>query len=237
MDAQTFADEPMTTKPARGRVNESLLQPLERPALAWIAPRLPPWITSDGLTALGVAGALITLAGYALSNWSLGFLWLASLGLIIQWFGDSLDGTLARVRGRERPRYGYFIDHTTDIFTQLMIILGLGLLPFVQFEIACLTLIGYYMISIYEHIRANVTQTLRVSVGYLGPTEARVAVIALNTAAFFWPPRPVVAWWAPLTVVDLILLGFFALACVMVTTAYLTDLRKFSAEDPPRSSR
>ncbi len=225
------------TKPARSRVNESLLQPLERPTLAWLAARMPGWVTSDMLTALGVVGALVTLGAYALAGWRPGFLWLASAGLVIQWLGDSLDGTLARLRGRERPRYGYFIDHATDIFTQLFIILGLGLLPFVQFEVACLALIGYYMISVYEHIRSNVTQTLRISVGYLGPTEGRIALIVLNAAAFFWPPKAVLTLWAPLTAVDLILLVFFALACVMVTTSYFADLRTLSAEDPPPAPR
>jgi len=225
------------TKSVRGRVNESLLQPLERPTLAWIVRRLPDWVTSDNLTAFGIFGAVLTFVSYGLTNWSVGFVWLASLGLVIQWFGDSLDGTLARFRGHERPRYGHFIDHTTDIFTQLLIILGIGMMPFVQFDSACLALIGYYMISTYEHIRANVTQTLRISVGVLGPTEGRVVVILVNTLVFFWPPTPIITLWAPLTIVDIALLLFFALACVLTTTSYISDLRQLSAEYPPRSRR
>lgn len=223
------------TKPARGRVNDSILQPLERPILAWLAQRLPAWVTSDMLTALGVAGALVTLAGCALSGWRLGFVWLASLGLIIQWFGDSLDGTLARLRKRERPRYGYFIDHSTDIFVQLFIILGLGFLPFVRFEVACLTLIGYYMIAAYVQIVANVTQTLHIAVGRLGPTEGRIGLLVLNAAVFFWQPGVVVTWWAPLSVIDLILLGFFFAAFATVLASYVADARRLAAEDPPPS--
>lgn len=224
------------SQPARGRVNDSLLQPLERPVLAWLARRLPAWVTSDMLTALGVAGALVTFAAYVLSGWCLGFVWLASAGLIVQWFGDSLDGTLARLRKRERPRYGYFIDHSTDIFVQLLIILGIGFLPVVRFEIACLTLIGYYMIATYVQIVANVTNTLQITVGRLGPTEARVGLLLLNAWVFFAPPGVAVHWWAPLTPVDLILLGFFAASVVSVLASYIADARRLSAEDPPRGT-
>ncbi len=110
------------------RVNDILLGPLERPALHWLAAHMPAWITPDICTLIGLGGAVMTLAGYGLSNVHPGFLWLASLGFLINWFGDSLDGTLARHRHIERPRYGYFVDHTTDAAVQVMIFLGLGLI-------------------------------------------------------------------------------------------------------------
>ena len=96
------------------RVNDSVLGALERPALAWMAVRLPAAVVPDHLTAFGAVGAVLTAAGYVLSRRSLSWLWLACAGLFINWLGDSLDGTLARLRHIERPRYGFFIDHTSD---------------------------------------------------------------------------------------------------------------------------
>ncbi len=102
------------------RVNDILLGPLERPALAWLAAHMPAWVSPDTLTGIGVLGAVIIFLSYSLSNVHSGFLWLASLGFVINWFGDSLDGTLARYRRCERPKYGYFIDHTVDAFNEFL---------------------------------------------------------------------------------------------------------------------
>src|SRR5919198_5149184 len=102
------------------RVNDILLGPLERPALQWLAAHMPAWITPDDCTLIGILGALLTLVSYGLSNLNPNFLWLASLGFFINWFGDSLDGTLARYRHIERPRYGYYIDHVIDVICQVM---------------------------------------------------------------------------------------------------------------------
>jgi len=88
------------------RVNDIILGSLERPTLQWLAVHMPKWITPDICTAMGVLGALLALIGYGLSNYSPIFLWLASLGFILNWFGDSMDGTLARYRRVERPLYG-----------------------------------------------------------------------------------------------------------------------------------
>ena len=96
------------------RVNDILLGPLERPALQWLAAHLPAWATPDMMTVIGIIGALVITLGYGLSQFHPAFLWLATLGFIINWFGDSLDGTLARIRHIERPKYGFYIDHVTD---------------------------------------------------------------------------------------------------------------------------
>jgi len=167
------------------RVNDILLGPLERPALKWLCARMPAWMTPDILTAIGFFGTLVTAAGYILCFIDRGFLWLASLGLVINWFGDSLDGNLARYRHIERPKYGYFVDHTIDAFSQVIIILGIGLSPYVQFEIACLGLIGYLLLGTVLFNRTHVTGVLVLSQSKLGPTEARALVILTNTLVFF----------------------------------------------------
>jgi len=167
------------------RVNDILLGPLERPALKWLAAHLPAWVSPDICTAIGVLGAVIILVSYGLSRNSDYFLWLASLGFVINWFGDSLDGTLARYRHIERPIYGFFIDHITDAVSQVMIFLGLGLTHYIRFEVACLTLIAYLLLSVLAYVRTCVVGEFRISYGKLGPTEIRVLAILLNTVMYF----------------------------------------------------
>lgn len=167
------------------RVNDILLGPLERPALQWLAVRMPAWITPDICTAIGVLGTVFISLGYILSNADRNFLWLASFGFVVNWFGDSLDGTLARYRHIERPKYGFFIDHTIDTFCQVMIFLGMGLSPYISFNVASLALIGYLTLGILAYVRIAVAGEFQLSYGRLGPTEIRVLAILLNTSMYF----------------------------------------------------
>ena len=167
------------------RVNDILLGPLERPALQWLAARMPSWMNPDILTGIGIVGALTIFASYWLSNLHPAFLWLASLGLVINWFGDSLDGTLARFRKIERPKYGFFIDHTVDAFSEMFVVLGLGLSPYVRFDVACMALIGYLLLSVLIYVQTYVEGVFKISYGKLGPTEVRVILMILNTVMFF----------------------------------------------------
>jgi archaetidylinositol phosphate synthase len=167
------------------RVNDSLLGPLERPALKWLAANLPTWVSPDVCTVIGILGALVVMISYALSMINGNFLWFASLGFVINWFGDSLDGTIARHRHIERPIFGFFIDHTTDAFNELMIFLGLGLTPYVHFSIACLALIGYLLLSVLVYVRMCVMGEFKISSNKMGPTEFRLIAILLNTGMYF----------------------------------------------------
>lgn len=184
------------------RINDILLGPLERPALQWLAARMPPWMTPDKLTAIGTFGALVIFTGYVLTHSHKGYLWLASFGFLINWFGDSLDGTLARYREIERPKYGYFVDHTVDSFNEMIIILGLGLSLYMRFEIAALILIGYLLMSIFVFISTSVTGEFRISYGMLGPTEVRVIAVILNTLIFFFGNPTFLVGQITLSVVD-----------------------------------
>ncbi len=175
----------MSDKQSHKRVNDILLGPLERPALQWLAAHMPTWMTPDLLTIIGILGAVIILTGYVLSNENAAFLWLATFGFVVNWFGDSLDGTLARYRKIERPKYGFFVDHTVDAFSQLLIFAGIGLSPYISFELAMLALVGYLLMSIFVYVDTYVTGVFKISYGKLGPTEMRAIAIILNIAFLY----------------------------------------------------
>ncbi len=167
------------------RVNDILLGPLERPALKWLAAHTPAWIGPDHMTLIGILGTLVIVAGYWLSNLHTGYLWLASLGFVINWYGDSLDGTIARYRHKERPVYGFFVDHTVDAFSEVLVFIGMGLSPFVRLDLALLALVGYMLLSILVYLRTCIKGEFVISYGKLGPTEARLIAIGANTLIFF----------------------------------------------------
>ena len=125
---------------------------------------MPPRVTPDQLTVLGLVGSAIVFTGYVLSSHDPGFLWLANFGLFVNWVGDSMDGTLARYRKIERPKYGFFLDHTTDLLTEVMFALGLGLSSFVRFEIACLALIVYLLMAAFIFLRAQVSGLMQITI-------------------------------------------------------------------------
>jgi archaetidylinositol phosphate synthase len=219
--------------PDGGRLNNGLLQPLERPALQWLAARMPQRVTPDHLTAVGVLGALIGFAGYALSSSDAGFLWLASVGLVVNWFGDSLDGTLARFRRIERPRYGYFVDKTTDMVNDALFALGLGLSSFIRFEVACLALIVYLMITSFTFVKTEMSGTIQIAFGGIGPTEVRVGMAILNLSLFLVPPKPILTLWAPLNLPDLCVLAATAAGFVLYLHLIRNEARRLAVEDPP----
>jgi archaetidylinositol phosphate synthase len=204
------------------RVNDILLGPLERPALQWLAAHIPAWVSPDICTAIGVLGALLAMISYELSNINPIYLWLASLGFFINWFGDSLDGTLARYRHIERPRYGYYIDHTIDVVCQVMIFLGLGLTPYISFNVACLALISYLLLSVLVYIRTYVVGEFRISYGKLGPTESRAIAVLLNTAMYFFGMQSITFGQAKISIYDL----FVAAIALLLTGFFVNTARR-----------
>ncbi len=172
------------------RINNILLGPLERPALKWLAARMPAWVTPDICTLIGLVGSFIVAVSYVLSFYDRNHLWLASFGFLVNWFGDSLDGTLARHRRIERPVYGFFVDHTMDAVSATVIFLGLGMTPYVSFNIACLALIAYLLLSVLVFLRTSVVGEFKISYSMLGPTEIRVMAVLLNTVMYFGGVRP-----------------------------------------------
>jgi archaetidylinositol phosphate synthase len=177
-----------------------LLARPERRLLWWIAAKLPRCITSNHLTALGVTASLGAAVAYGFSGYDVRWLWLASVLLIVNWFGDSLDGTLARVRKAERPRYGYYLDHIVDAFSTAMIGVGIGLSPFVSFPIAMLLVVLYLALSINVYLESQVFGVFRLAYGVVGPTEARIILIGLNTLLVLVPQSQ----HLPLSIVNLL---------------------------------
>jgi phosphatidylglycerophosphate synthase len=186
------------------RVNDILLGPLERPTLQWFCEHMPEWMTPDKLTIIGILGSVIIFVGYVLSNEHPAFLWLASFGFVINWFGDSLDGSLARHRKIERPKYGFFVDHTVDAFSQLLIFAGLGLSPYISFNVAILALVGYMMISVYIYVDTYVTGLFKISYGKFGPTEIRAVAILLNVIFFIWANPTIELWFGTVAIYDIV---------------------------------
>lgn len=163
------------------RIQTSVLNALEKKVLVWLAHRQPKWVSSDMLTYLGSFGALVIALGYILSAWNINFLWLSSLGFVINWYGDSLDGTLARVRQTQRPVYGYYLDHTIDAINEVMIFVGVGLSGLMHIEIAMLALIIYLLMTINVSINAHLKKEFKLTYAKMGPTEFRIIMIVVNT--------------------------------------------------------
>jgi len=167
------------------RVNDILLGPLERPAIAWLVEHMPSWVIPDHLTFFGFASSILIGVSYYLTNIDKNFFWLANLGFFLNWFGDSLDGNLARFRKIERPKYGFFIDHTTDTISEVVIFIGIGLSPFVDLNLALIALVGYLCMANLVYITTSVKGIFRISYGSMGPTEARVIAMLANTIVYF----------------------------------------------------
>jgi len=204
-----------------------LLARPEARMLDWIARRLPARVLPDHLTALGVLAAVGIAAAYALSDRDPAWLWVASALLVVHWLGDSLDGTLARVRRIERPRYGYYLDHLVDAIATALIGLGLGLSPYMLVGTALLAVVVYLVLSINIYLETQTLGVFRLGYGRLGPTEARIALIAVNTA---------LAAGAGLGagLLDVIVLGAAALALAGLALRAGATLRALAALEPAR---
>jgi archaetidylinositol phosphate synthase len=163
------------------RSKQFVLARHEARVLEWIARRLPAGVLPDHLTALGVLAAFGIAAAYLLSNGDKAWLWAASALLIVHWLGDSLDGTLARVRGIERPRYGYYLDHLVDALATAVIGLGLGLSPYMLLAVGLVIVIAYLILSINTYLETHAFGVFALGYGGVGPTEVRLALIVLNT--------------------------------------------------------
>ncbi|HEY6210543.1 MAG TPA: CDP-alcohol phosphatidyltransferase family protein [Gemmatimonadales bacterium] len=162
----------------------------ERRLLRALAARLPAAVSSDHLTALGVLGALGAGAAYALSRVSPIWLWVASAMLVVQWVGDSLDGTLARVRRAERPRYGYYLDHVVDAFSTAVIGLGIGLSGYVHLGAALGIVVVYLALSINVYLESAVLGVFRLAYNRMGPTEVRIIMVIANALLAVLSPVP-----------------------------------------------
>ena len=169
------------------RVNRSLLAVVERRVLLWVAERLPTRIHSDHLTALSVVGTAVASLSFALARWFPVALLGVAVGLAINWFGDSLDGTLARVRCQERPRYGFYVDHVLDVIGATMLMGGMALSGYMTPLVALGVLVAYLLVSAEVFLATAVGGEFRLSFVRIGPTELRILLAAGAGALFEWP--------------------------------------------------
>ena len=169
------------------RVNRSLTAPIEERALLWMARRAPSWVSSDQLTLLGLGAQIAAGVCYALARFDRRTLLLAILCLALNWLGDSLDGTLARARHRERPRYGFYVDHMVDILGAVALMCGLGCSGLLHWPIAMAMLIAFLVLSAESYLATYTLSCFQLSQGIFGPTEIRILLAAGNLAALRSP--------------------------------------------------
>ena len=220
------------------RLNDSFITNQERKALYWLAPRMPDWVTPDILTAFGLFGSVVIFAGYALTSFNPAYLWLATLGFVINWLGDSLDGTLARYRKIERPRYGFFVDHIVDAVSEVLVFIGLGLSPYLSLELALLALVSYLLASVYVYLTTYVNGVFRISYGAMSPTTLRLVAIAANTLVFLFgnPLIPLPAVWLipesfTMTLFDLVVTIIIIAITILFTVQSFGTARELSRQD------
>jgi phosphatidylglycerophosphate synthase len=209
-----------------------LLARPEARVLEWIARRLPRAVKPDHLTALGVLAAAGIAAAYALSAHSDAWLWAASGLLVVHWLGDSLDGTLARVRRIERPRYGYYLDHLVDALATALIGIGLGLSPHLLLATGLLVVIAYLVLSINTYLETQALGVFSLGYGRIGPTEARIALIAVNAAMALGAPLTVVVAGVGVSLLDGVALAAVAAMVVAVVVRAARNLRTLAAAEP-----
>lgn len=233
----------MEEKKQANRIQTSILNPLEKKVLVYLAERMPAWVTSDMLTFVGFVGAAIIATGYALSNLDLRWLWLASFGFVVNWFGDSLDGSLARVRNTQRKTYGFFIDHNVDVINETIMFIGVGLSPLVNLTFMMCVLVSYLMLSIYVYIDCHLKGEMRLTYGGLGPTEFRLLAIVVNMLFIFIPQlslwkRHIVLFHNEFDfgILDGIALTVSFVVLCFYLVGFIRDIRYFSQIDPPRKA-
>jgi archaetidylinositol phosphate synthase len=213
------------------RINTAWVIPVERPFLGWLVTKLPAAIKPDHLTLTGFIGALLCGISYAASWLSPNFLWLASAGLVINWFGDSLDGTLARFRKIERPRYGFFVDSTLDLLSQLCIFFGLGASPYMRFDIACLGLIAYFLATCFVFIRTIYSEVLQIGYFGIGTTELRLGFLVYNFCLLAIGPWSVDTPFGRFSPTDGLVVMAFAAVLVSLLITLWSEARRLAGEE------
>lgn len=221
------------------RIQTSLLNGLEKKAVGWLVKRQPEWMTSDMLTYFGVAAAVLYAAFCWLAEYNVNFFWASSFCLVLNWYGDSLDGTMARARNTQRPKYGFFIDHALDALTTCLFCIGLGLSPLMNLSISLFIMGGYLCMSIYTYLSTIVMGQFRLTYASLGPTEMRLIIIAVCILYIYFPLEGVTLdiGSLKLTVYDcvgaLVAAGLYLIYIVSLAK----DLKALAKIDPPKKYR
>jgi phosphatidylglycerophosphate synthase len=208
----------MSEDTAHRRTARFLVASFEKWALPRMAERLPAWVLPDHLTILGLIAATVIGLAYALSNRDPAWLWVVNAALVVHWFGDSLDGTLARVRRIERPRYGFYLDHICDAYSTFLIGMGLGLSPYMLLAVALAIVVAYLVLSINVYLETYIFGEFRYGYGVVGPTEARILLLVLNLVALYARGLPFNLFGLGMTVFDVAgVAGAVGMGALLVT--------------------
>ncbi len=204
---------------------------------AWVLPRLagmlPARVMPDHMTVLGLVASTGIAIAYMLSNRNLNWLWVASGLLVVQWYGDSLDGTLARYRKIERPRYGFYLDHLTDAYSTLAIGLGLGFSPVMLLSVGLAISIAYLLLSVNVYLETHVFGEFKLGHGMLGPTETRLLLISLNSLAVLLSPLPFRLLGVSFTAFDVVGLAAVGAMLFLLLARASANLQKLGRMEPP----
>lgn len=187
MSAQSVATRDAAGFQTARRINQSLTATIEKRALLWMAEHAPGWLSSDQLTLLGLGAQVGAGIFYALTRYSRYALILVVLCIALNWLGDSMDGTLARVRRQQRPRYGFYVDHMVDIFGSIALMGGLGCSGLLHWWTAIAMLIAFLILSSESYLATYTLSCFQLSQGIFGPTEIRILLIVGNLAALRSP--------------------------------------------------
>lgn len=160
------------------RVNQALTASAEKRVLQWMAQRAPRWVSSDQLTGLGLSAQIGAGVCFAVARTHRSALLLVAVCVALNWLGDSLDGTLARVRQQQRPRYGFYVDHMVDLFGAVALMTGLGCSGFVHWSTAVAMLVAFLLLSSESYLATYTLDCFQMSQGLFGPTEIRILLIA-----------------------------------------------------------
>lgn len=224
------------------RIQTSILNAAEKKALVWLAGKQPRWMTSNGLTIIGIIGSFMIFAGYVLTNLGIEWLWLASAGFVVNWYGDSLDGTLARVRGTQRPLYGYYLDHTVDALNEFLMFFGIGLSVLCNIWIALTGFVLYLLLTLNVSMNAHLRQEFKLTYASLGPTELRLIVIIVNTLFILVKPLHeysrhylIFGYDVHLTLFDYVAGVLVAALAVVYIVTVFKDLAEYARIDPPKN--
>jgi archaetidylinositol phosphate synthase len=213
------------------RRNQGWLSQPESRLLTWIAERLPRRVTPDSLTCAGLFGAILALLGYILSTVQPAALALVNLGLLLNWFGDSLDGHVARRNGWNRPSYGFFLDQSVDVVSQLLFTVGLALAGYLRPEIVIFGFASYLMMTVQSLLRAHVSGVFDLATGGFGLTEVRVLFFIANIVFFLVPPNKMIVGPFVGTYADLGGILWVAVNLGMYLAQMLTELKRLSKKD------
>ena len=221
------------------RIQTSLLNAAEKKCLVWLAKRMPRCINSDTLTVIGVLGAVLIFLGYLLSNYNIYWLWLSCFGLVVNWYGDSLDGTLASVRNCQRPQHSYYLGYNIDCIKKTLMFVGAGLSGLMNLSVALSIYAAYLALTVYVSINAHLKSEFKLTYGKMGPTEFRLIIFVVNILFMYIPFLHEYSYTfnffdTPVTFgcLDYVGLGILVILLVMYLVSFIKDARYFAKLEP-----